>query len=145
MSTFGFPTVTAGGVIKHAFVESAEPSDLENKVNAALAALAAENFTLAPMITLSGGGDGHVFVVNIVGAKVGANVVIQGQLIPSTGPFGCRAFCYFASDSEALVPACDQAMARLIASTLPFIDSQIAGASQGTRFMGMLLGNPFLG
>lgn len=126
--------------------ESASPEDLENLVNAALAKIAIEGagpqgIPYVTAMTLAGGGDGHTFIVNITAFKGPIGQVENGVLSAMVA----RVTCYMAATSEELLKAEVVARRRLFAvltgPNATFLDSQLAGASQGTHFMGMLVGS----
>jgi len=122
-------------------VQSADPTDLQNLVNAALLAVVFPS--AITNITLAGGGDGHTFVVLIESAPPGA---AQGGLPGSVFGFaGAQVRCYLAGTGEDLEVA--KAASGLPApipafppnGPIPYVlsDEQVAGSSKGTRFMGM--------
>jgi hypothetical protein len=122
-------------------VQSADPTDLQNLVNAALLAVVFPS--AITNITLAGGGDGHTFVVLIESAPLGA---AQGGLPGSVFGFaGAQVRCYLAGTGEDLEVA--KAASGLPApipafppnGPIPYVlsDEQVAGSSKGTRFMGM--------
>lgn len=126
MSNYG--TVSAGKTVNTAVVQSANPEDLQRRVNAVIAKIAQPpGANLIASMTLAGAGDGHTFTVTIEWAPGGD--FAEGGLTPGDG-----VACYMASQSEALLAA------RIAAGgSGPFADSQVAGASGGSRFMGMLV------
>jgi hypothetical protein len=129
MSTYGTikaNTTSAG----FAFFESADPLDLQNRINAALAVIE----TVSPAraitsLTLAGAGDGHTFVVLVSHAAV---TDVNGGLV-----FPAGVQCYLASDSQQLTLA---RQALVLPQGTIVIDEQLAGSSKGTRFMGMNVG-----
>jgi hypothetical protein len=125
-------------------VQSADPTDLQNLVNAALLAI---NGLLSVItnITLAGGGDGHTFVVLIESALFAD---AQGALAATIfGVPGTQVRCYLAGTGEDLevartaagTPPPIPASPPLIPFPIPYVlsDEQVAGSSKGTRFMGM--------
>lgn len=125
-------------------VQSADPTDLQNLVNAALLAI---NGLLSVItnITLAGGGDGHTFVVLIESALFAD---AQGGLAATIfGAPGAQVRCYLAGTGEDLevartaagTPPPIPAVPPLIPFPIPYVlsDEQVAGSSKGTRFMGM--------
>lgn len=107
-------------------VQSADPTDLQNKVNAAI--LAAPQSTVITDITLAGAGDGHTFVVLI---EFASNAVGS----PLFADAGTVVRCYLAGEAEALLAAKTAAGTPGVLFNLS--DEQLAGSSKGTRFMGM--------
>jgi hypothetical protein len=125
MSRYGSVAIATPSSIISRVVQSAEPDDLAAKTNAAIAALPA-GYTVVG-ITLAGAGDGSTFTVTV---EAGANANVSGGF--SAPP---SVTCFLASDAEALL------IARLQASPSSgvFADTQVAGASKGTRFMGLVV------
>jgi hypothetical protein len=119
-----------------AIAQSADPVDLQRRVNAALAKLATDlPGSILATLTLAGAGDGHTFLVKIEATTSGPPI---GIVIPTVA---ARVFCYQAADALELQKAQAFAQAAALAAGLLFInDEQISGASQGTRFMGMIVG-----
>jgi hypothetical protein len=125
------------------FIESADPVDLETRVNAALAAMDPEA-SVVTNITLAGAGDGHTFVVLIESiSPVGTpNGLVAGSF---GGVASSLVRCYLGGSDEEL------AKARLRAGvpppivtgdpplTVPYVlvDEQVAGGAKGQRFMGL--------
>jgi hypothetical protein len=126
MSRYGTASDTTQNSVITRVLESADPDDLAAQVNGAIADI----YALSPArkvidISLAGGGDGHTFVV-VVEAALATEVSDGGfASAPSVQ-------CYLAGANEALAAA--RAAAR---SAGDLSDSQVAGASKGTRFMGM--------
>jgi len=126
MSRFG--TISDPATASVVFVESAEADDLEDLVNAELAAIfAASPARAVSGMSLAGGGDGHTFVVEIESAQASA---VVGGITAS----GARVRCYLAGENEALA---------IVRAAIPItdviVDEQVAGAAKGTRFMGLVL------
>jgi hypothetical protein len=140
MANFGI--ITTGAQVFSRVAESADPVDLALRVNAALDELALITVEVAPDIfqplfvsnmELAGGGDGHTFVVSITAAPfVGGG---PGGLLPGE----IRAACFLASEAEAIVLARAAAIAAMPAPPVTIIDELLAGASKGTRFMGLFI------
>lgn len=137
MTTFG--TVGGGVTPVTAAVEAADPETLQSLVNAALTNIDGETSTIAS-ITLSGGGDGHPFMVVIESALSGG--VTGGLAGTIGGALGTAVRCWLGSDPEALL------VAKAAAGTPPpaggiaayqIQDEQVAGAAKGQRFMGMTI------
>jgi len=120
------------------FVESAEPTDLETRVNAALQILAVAMPVLAS-VQLSGAGDGHSFVVELVGTQT-MNAITLTVGTYAFNPSGVFAICYMAADRDQLREQRARAVAASgISSTDTVIDEIVAGASKGLRHMGLIL------
>jgi hypothetical protein len=129
MSRYGTVTISSPTSLVTRIVQSSDPADLEAKVNAAIleiAALAGSYQITA--ITLAGAGDGHTFTVTVEAGA--ATDIVDGSFI--TPP---SVVCYSASEAEALAIAHQASLPT--SGTLS--DSQVAGSSKGTRFMGMLV------
>jgi len=124
---YGSVTVSGANSLISRVVQSAMPTDLAARVNAAIAALPAGYVVVG--LTLAGAGQGHTFTVEIE----------AGLLADVSGGFQAAApqvTCFLASEAEALL------LARIQASPAigqVFADTQVAGASDGTRFMGMVV------
>jgi hypothetical protein len=124
---YGSVTVSSAASLITRIVESSLPDDLTARVNDAIAALPSGYVVVG--LTLAGGGQGPSFVVEID----------AGLLADTTGGFQSAppvVTCFLASESEALL------IARLTASPAVsdvFSDTQIAGSSSGTEFMGMVV------
>jgi hypothetical protein len=124
-------------------VQSADPVDLETRVNAALADLAANPIEVAPgvflpaivsSIDLAGGGDGHTFVVTITASPVVSGGF--GGFLPAT----ITVACYLASEAEAIAAARAATFARFFGDGFSqLLDEDLEGASKGTRFMGIMV------
>jgi hypothetical protein len=125
MSRYGSVTISGPTSLITRVVQSADAADLQLLASAAIAALPAGY--VVTNITLSGAGDGATFTVTI-DAGLSADVT-GGFVTPPTVE------CFLGSDASAL------ARARVLASPLSgvFADTQVAGASKGTRFMGMVV------
>lgn len=123
--------------VTSSFVQAAEADLMASKLNALVQ-------TGVPVLslTLAGGGDGHTFVAEV--AQSSSTLVVS--------PFGvvdedALIGCYLASDEESLAVAREATVAFMQAQpppnpndSLSFFDEQVAGASKGTRFMGLIVG-----
>jgi hypothetical protein len=125
MSRYGSVVVTGATSLISRSVESSEPTDLEARVNAALTALPANYVVIG--ITLAGAGDGVAFTVTI---EAGLSADVSGGF--ATPP---SVRCYAASEAEALSVA--ESHARPTSGRVS--DVQVAGASKGQLFMGMIV------
>lgn len=120
------------------FVQSAEPEDLEDKVNAAIAALAPAATSVITALSLFGAGDGHTFGVIVESALLTA---VGGGALP--GIVGSDQLtvvrCYLAGSADELAAARAAAgvPAALSGVAWNVTDEQMAGGSKGTRMMGM--------
>jgi hypothetical protein len=128
-------------------VQSAEPTDLAARVNAALQSLSTE---LGPTgrvlgIEIAGAGDGHTFIVEIA-AQVAAtfNPIVLAAGAYAFAPSVVQAVCYMAADAGELRIARDRAIAAGGVALSFVLTEEIAGASKGTRFMGLILYNPII-
>jgi hypothetical protein len=130
MSRYGNVAATVASTKR--FVQSSDPTDLETLVNAQLAAIFAIGTAQAiAAISLAGAGDGDTFVVEITHAPA---VSVNGGIITAA-----LCGCYIASDAQELAVA-RSALDAEIGSPIPAIaDEQLAGASKGTRFMGLVV------
>ncbi len=130
MTTYG--TIVDGVARQTRFVQSADPVDLSVKINAVMAEIFADSTPQAlASLTLAGAGDGHTFIAAITNAPAAS---VNGGIITP----GAEGFCYLAGDAEGLAAA----RAALVADpvgTPATADEQLAGASKGTRFMGMIV------
>lgn len=135
-------------ILRHIYIESADPGDMQRRVAAKLAELAADQDHLwrVAFIALAGAGDGHTFVtqLDLGDANDSGHEVVDGLL-----PGDMTVFYFMAAQSEALTAARDAlrpAIADLVtangAQTL--LQTLLAGASQGTRCMGGVLLVPAL-
>ena len=130
-------------------IESAAPEDMETRIAQAFAEIAKINVDIVDDldkfivqdVDLAGGGDGHTFVatVTFVRQKFGALGI---DLPPDIAKVGA----YMASQRDAIDAALNLTVNRLVqASTeatknLIAVFQPIRGASQGTRFMGLVVG-----
>lgn len=129
MTTFAVASLDT--LITRVFVQSADPVDLQNRVNAALATLNADpNALLVIAMNLAGAGDGHTFVVEIL-ATTPVNVASGTPFDPAAATVRC----YMAADAFELAVQ----RGRVLPLTTAIADEQLAGAAQGTRFMGMIV------
>jgi hypothetical protein len=124
-----------------AYVEAASPEDLQNKINTVLSLVDSALFGVTA-ITLAGGGDGHTFVALIETAPV-ANINGTPLFGTVSGVQSTVVRCYLAGSEDELVPARlragapDSFTVGQLTFTWGIVDEQFAGASKGTRFMGM--------
>ena len=125
MSRYGSVTITSPASRLSRVVENAEAPVLEALTNAALSALPSGYVVVG--LTLAGAGDGSTFTVTI---EAGAAAdVVGGFTSPPT------VTCFQASDAETLELLRSEAGP----SSGDFADTQVAGASQGRRFMTMVV------
>lgn len=123
MSRYGSVQITSPASVLTRIVESAEPEDLQGRVNAAIAALPGGYVVVS--LTLAGAGNGGLFTVTI---EAGAAADVSGGF---TSPPSVT--CFLASEAEAL-----ELVARASVPTSGALaDTQVAGSSLGTPFMGM--------
>lgn len=136
MSRYAVVNSTAVSLLR--IVESADPDDLARRVNIALSEINADvnNLTLTEL-RLAGAGDGHNFIVLLLGV-LPANVTPIG---PAVDPGLVRALCYMASDASELAVQRARAITEAGLSS-DIIDEELAGAAQGERFMGIILSSP---
>jgi hypothetical protein len=127
MSRYGSVNTAAPSLTR--VVQAAAPDLLASAILAAVTELFTAGATVIVDMTLAGGGDGHTFTVTIEAAAP------QNVLGGLTLFGGVR--CYLASEAEALLVA--HAAAGALPPEAPLADSQVAGASKGTRFMGLLV------
>ncbi len=129
MSRYGSIAVTSPSSVLTRIVESSEPADLQARVNAAIAALPGGSVVTA--LTLAGAGDGALFTVTI---EAGAAADVTGGFAspPSVT-------CFLGANAESML------VAHGVVSNGAFADAQVAGASKGTRFMGMLVKGTVVG
>lgn len=118
------------------FVEDAEAVGMAERLNVILQAASGGNSILA--LSLAGGGDGHTFVTSVERSPS----PLIGVSLDEDNLIGC----YLAASEEELGVAKAACVAAMLASTPPsqgltlrIVDEQLAGASKGTRFMGMLV------
>jgi hypothetical protein len=138
-----FGTVTPPSAAQTQIVQSADPIDLQNLVNAAIGTID-NGLSAITSITLAGAGDGHTFVVLIESALLAnVNGGIPGSNISPPLLFS-QVRCYLASTAEELETAKTAAGAPAAFPVPPnpsipysVLDEQVAGSSKGTRFMGM--------
>ena len=130
MSRYG--QVPATIVSTKRYVQSSDPVDLAARINAQLAAIFALGTAQAiASISLAGAGDGDTFVVEITHAAAAS---VNGGII--TAALGA---CYAAGDAESLAVARAAVDAEIGAPIPAIADEQLAGASKGTRFMGLVV------
>lgn len=125
MSRYGSVTITGPTSLITRIVQSASPDDLQTRAQAAIDALPAGYVVVA--ITLAGAGDGHTFTVTI---EAGDEDDTEGGFDGTP-----QLTCYLASAAEALLVQ----RANVAPASGNYVDTQVAGSSQGTRFMGMLV------
>jgi hypothetical protein len=124
-------------------VQAADPVIMQAGVAAVLAELSGANWVLTH-IDLAGGGDGHTFVCTMEFADT---VAVAGSTGLVVDPLTLGIFFYMAAQSEALVAARNAvrpAIAALFsppisATQVDIVQTLVAGASKGTRFMGGLV------
>jgi hypothetical protein len=126
MSRYGSVTISDPTSLVTRVVQSAEPGDLQDRANAAIASLPAGYVVVG--LTLAGAGDGHTFTVTIEAGL--AQEVTGGFAEPPI------VTCFLASEAEAMLLA-RQPAGPVIGGI--FADTQVAGASKGTRFMGLVV------
>jgi len=126
MATFG--TVTDRSALSSLFDASAQPTDLAARANALLAQV--PGGSLISSISLAGAGDGHTFFVSVEHAPAAA--FASGGLSPA----GAEVACYLAATPIALA----NARSTVSVGGAALVGSLVAGASKGTRVMGMLVG-----
>jgi hypothetical protein len=131
MSRYGSVAITGGSSLVSRVTENSEPSALEASVNAVLAALPAGYVVVA--LSLAGAGDGDSFTVTIEAGLL-ADVVGGFSSLPSVR-------CYSAADAENLLIALNAALP----NSGTVADVQVAGASKGNRFMGMIVSGVIVG
>jgi len=122
-------------------IQASNPGVMERLITQALADIAQQVVTVGDDdlryfvtdITLAGGGDGHTFVCTIV-----ASVASFGPPLNSLNPAQTYVRCFMASQSEALAAAAVRARNEVTVGD--FAAGYLsAGASGGTRFMGILV------
>lgn len=120
-----FGTIIDPATETAAFAQSADPEDMQSRVNAILADIfAAEPARAVTAISLGGGGDGHTFVTVVQSAET--TDVVGGITDP-----GSSVVCYMGADSKELA-----VQRAALPPTASFVaDEQIAGGAKGTRFM----------
>jgi len=123
MSRYGSVAITSPASVLTRIVESADPVDLQGRVNAAISGLPGGYVVVN--LTLAGAGNGGLFTVTI---EAGAAADVTGGF---TSPPSVT--CFLASEAEAL-----EILARAAVPTSGSLaDTQVAGSSLGTPFMGM--------
>lgn len=127
------------------FIESADPVDLNKRIQEALAVLAADQGAQWFLVfaDLAGGGAGHTFTFWAELANGEAFTDFDGG-VPLVGGTALEVLTWMAAQSEALERANIAALAGFFAATpggeAVVTQSLFAGASQGTRFTGQYLG-----
>lgn len=134
--------------IAYEYLQAAEAPVMESLFAKFLSELLAENavrvsqqklpFNIAD-IDISGGGDGHTFVVRIL--KTTATVEVQPGIFcgwQSTELADARAVFWVGADADALTDYAESALAALQKGTEDIQNFFVgmAGAAKGTRFMG---------
>jgi hypothetical protein len=132
MSRYGSVTISSPTSVVTRIVQSAEPGDLQDRTNAAISSLPAGYIVVG--LTLAGAGDGHTFTVTVEAGL--AQDATGGFLSPPA------VTCFLASEAEALLLARQPAGPQVGGV---FADTQVAGASKGTRFMGMVVNGSVAG
>lgn len=128
-------------VVAVRFVESSDPDDLEARVNAAIASLATEVGVNGNLVAcnLAGSGDGFNFTVELIAVPTAESTPV-GPPVPIE-PTSLVARCYMAADDVELPVQRTRALTSI---TAPIYDEMIAGAAQGLRVMGLVLGLPII-
>jgi len=132
MSRYGSVAISGPTSLVTRIVQGAEPGDLQDRANAAIASLPAGYVVVG--LTLAGAGDGATFTVTVEAGL--AQDATGGFLSPPT------VTCFLASEAEALLLARQPAGPQVGGV---FADTQVAGASKGTRFMGMVVNGSVAG
>jgi hypothetical protein len=125
MSQYGIVTLGVPNAVVSRVVQSADPDDMAARVNAAVAALPAGYTVIG--ITLAGAGDGATFTTTIDAGL--ASQVSGGFPVPPT------VTCFLASEAQAMLIGLQNATP----SAGSLGDVQVAGASKGAAFMGMVV------
>jgi hypothetical protein len=112
-------------------IQSADPTDLQTRLNAALTALASG--TLITEISLVGAGDGHTFVATVTYAASADPSNVAQALIKTTAS-SVQVRAWVAGDATQF--GVQRALALTGVTGLLF-DEMVAGGSQGTRLMGL--------
>ena len=125
MSRYGSVTISGSSSRISRIVENSDPAALQSLTNDAIVGLPAGYVVVG--ITLAGAGQGPTFTVTI---EAGATADVSGGFLspPSVT-------CFSGSDAEAL----QAQRAAAGPTTGDFADSQFAGASNGTRFMALVV------
>ncbi len=137
MSRYGSVTIASQSLsLITRVLQSSDPTDLAAQVNAAITAIYALGTSYRVIdISLSGAGDGNAFVVVVEAGRTAD--LVDGGFVAAP-----QVSCYLAASKDALevTRAAVQPASGVVA------DSQIAGSSKGTQFMGMLVrGTPSVG
>ena len=138
-----FAQLSGNASVRTQFVQGATAEDLESRINAAIAAVGITQ--LITNITLAGAGDGHTFVATVESADPGD--ISAGGLAGATSVPILAARCFLAATAESLqiarsavVPPAPVPNPPLPTVSYASIDTQIAGAAKGTRFMAFMAG-----
>jgi hypothetical protein len=135
----------ADSTVRYDYIQASEAPVMQSLFAKYLSDLAAENAPLEDKLgvfdlDVAGGGDGHTFVCRILvsdstdGVQWTASQIADGEI---------AAQFWLASDAEALEQAQTRALALLMVEEdhkLEHVAVGLAGASQGTRFMGFMAG-----
>lgn len=138
---------------RYEYIEAATPEEMTAKFNARIAAIVAENVARAaadPALPefniydcdISGGGDGHTFVVRLLLSTWNPDDTTfiarweAGVLQEVAGQF------WLASSEDALATAASAGISAFVAGadTVSSAAAGMAGAAKGTRFMGFIAG-----
>ena len=125
MSRYGSVTISGPSSRISRIVENSDPGALQSLINAAIAGLPGGYVVVG--ITLAGAGQGPTFTVTV---EAGAAADVSGGFLspPSVT-------CFIGSDAEAL----QAQRAAAGPASGDFADSLFAGASNGTRFMALVV------
>src|SRR5260221_3338123 len=129
MSRYGTFTTTDPPTLVTRIVQASLPGDLQTQVGQAIAGIPG-GYTIVD-ITIAGAGNSATFVVTIEAAP-NADIVSGGFIRLPTCKF------YLASQAQALLAAHNTAILSFNA-VVDIVDSQMAGATGGGAFMGMLV------
>jgi len=134
MAQFGVVSPTANVAVT--YVQSADPVDLQLRTQKAIEAIAKlPDDQRISNITLAGGGDGHTFVALIDFAPEADFESGDAPLNPAN----TKVIAYMASNQAALPAARERALKATPDAGMAVFNELLEGASQGTRFMGMII------
>ena len=134
MAQFGVVSPTANVAVT--YVQSADPADLQLRTQKAIDAIAKlPDDQRISNITLAGGGDGHTFVALIDFAPKADFESGDAPLNPAN----TKVIAYMASNQAALPGARERALKATPDAGMAVFNELLEGASQGTRFMGMII------
>lgn len=143
-----FAIISDPSSVLRRLVESSDPDDLQARVQVALDELATLGGILAA-VNLSGAGDGHKWVVELVAAFSSDLTSLEGTTPLPTGiessldPAVLAAVCYKAADVRELAVQRDRAIAQAAPLGVQSITLEtLTGAAQGLQHMGLLLLQP---